>query len=70
MAYTVRVVTSVPRARQQRTPQPEPAITPTIPNVSVSYHYGRELSETIGRIPVIGIDRGAMNGEQPGDGLH
>ena len=62
------VVTTVPRARAQRTPPP--AVTPTIPVKSIDYVYGRELSETIGRIPCIGIDRGAAYGDAPGDGLH
>lgn len=66
MAYTVKVVTIVPRARPQRTPQPVAQVTPTIA-VSVSYTYGRELSETIGRLPTIGIDRGAWAGAAPGD---
>jgi len=35
MRLRVRVVTCVPRARPQRTPQP---ITPTIPVKSVTYH--------------------------------
>lgn len=61
MRLRVKVVDHVPHARPQRTPPP--AITPTIPVKSVTYEY--PVSEHVGRIPLIGLDSGAIPKTRP-----
>lgn len=62
----VRSLDSVPRYRQQRTPQAAPPVLPAAAAPAPTHeHYGLTLSESIGRIPTIGIDSGAMPGTRP-----
>ena len=69
----VRVVDDVPRARLQRTPAATPAPVEPEPEDAGpgARTYGRILpDEGIGRLPMIGLDTGAIKGSVPGANLH